>query len=64
MHGATVYDVPADTFINDFAAYLEKNGGFAVPKVTHALIHCFSGLILSRLDYTRNSLLMALTGSL
>ena len=64
LHGVTVYDVPADKFINDFAIFLEKSGSFALAKVTLSLIHRFSGLTLSRLDCIRNSPLMMLIGSL
>ena len=34
LRGVSVQDVPADQFINEFAAYLEKSGNFIVPKVS------------------------------
>ena len=33
LRGVSVQDVPADKFISEFAAYLEKSGNFAIPKV-------------------------------
>ena len=38
LRGVSVQDVPADQFINEFAAYLEKSGNFVVPKVSFSFI--------------------------
>ena len=51
LRGVSVQDVPADMFINEFAAYLEKSGNFVVPKVMFPYL---SGLILSRQVYRKN----------
>ena len=52
LRGVSVQDVPADMFINEFAAYLEKSGNFVTPKV-HSNYYR-SGLISSRRVFKRN----------
>ena len=37
LRGVSVQDVPAEKFITEFAAYLEKSGNFVVPKVLFPL---------------------------